>query len=105
MAEGIRILHPTARACILRIPHPGDPATGRRPKPYRIELDSNGEAIISTTIWQRLEEARAAGWPHGLIVANVVASPPKQRLELRRRITSSGAQRRQTLPIVDVGRT
>jgi hypothetical protein len=99
MADGIRIYHPTARSSVLHVPHPGDRSSGRRPKVYKIELDPNGEAIISATIWQRLEEARGFGWPHDLIIANIVGHPPRQRIAVGR------ARRRQTLPIVNVERT
>ena len=74
--SGIRIHHPTKRNCALLIPHPGNGT--RKPKTYRIVLDTEGDCIVSDTIWQRLQEARAAGWPHELIIANVVTTPPRQ---------------------------
>lgn len=80
MAQGIRLHHPTRRSEVLLIPHPGDPHAGRQPKTYRIELDSQGDIIVSETIWQRLEEARSKGWPHELVIANPVAEPPRQRI-------------------------
>lgn len=76
--SGLRIHHPTKRNCALLIPHPG--GESRAPKTYRIVLDTHGDSIVSEIVWQRLEEARAAGWPHELIVANVVSSPPTQRI-------------------------
>lgn len=81
--SGLRLHHPTKTSCVLIVPHPG--GNGRLPKDYRITLDANGDVIVSTVIWQRLEEARAAGWPHGLIVSNVVGEPPKQVLDMRAR--------------------
>lgn len=92
MAQGLRLHHPTQRACVLLIPHPGDPATGRRPKTYHVELDGQGDVIVSETVWRRLEEARAAGWPHGLMLSNVVGNPPKQTIDQRRNV------RRRRLP-------
>jgi hypothetical protein len=74
---GLRIHHPALRACVLVVPHPGDPRTGRRPKDYRVHLDSSGDAIVSETVWTRLLEARASGLSvHELLVLNEVADPP-----------------------------
>lgn len=74
---GIRIYHPVLRSHILRVPHPGDERTGRRPKDYFIQLDAEGNCIVSETVWMRLEEARLSGFSqHGLAVLNVVERPP-----------------------------
>lgn len=79
---GIRIHHPTHKSCILLVPHPGEFRRGlrtynkgRKPKEYRIELDSDGNCIVSETVWMRLQEAKAP-----FIVLNEVLDPPKQTL-------------------------
>lgn len=78
---GVRIHHPELRDCTLLVPHPGDPETGRRPKDYHIRLDSNGDCIVSETIWQRLKEARDSGLStHDFIVMNEVKNPPDLKL-------------------------
>lgn len=73
---GIRIHHPTLREASLLVPHPGDAATGRKGKDYVLRLDSEGNVIVSETVWTRLQEAQAAGANHGFIVLNEVADPP-----------------------------
>lgn len=73
---GIRIHHPQLSSCILLVSHPGDPRTGRRAKDYPIHLDSEGDSIVSETVWRRLREADAAGQRHGFIVLNEVPDPP-----------------------------
>jgi len=75
---GIRLYHPTKRDVTLLIPHPGDPATGRKPKDYHVRLDTTGHVIVSERVWQRLRESEKAGWPHGLVVSNEVKKPPAQ---------------------------
>lgn len=80
--SGLRVHHPTRRNEILAVPHPG--GDGREAKVYKIRLDARGDAIISDTVWARLEEARRFGWPHELVIANVVGTPPRQQLNLRR---------------------
>lgn len=78
---GVRIHHPSARSCVVVVPHPGDPASGRRPKDYRLRIDADGDTIVSETVWRRLEEARGSGAsPHEFFVLNEVAAPPKTRL-------------------------
>ncbi len=79
---GIRIHHPTQRNCILLVPHPGEIRhglrrinKGRKPKDYRIELDSDGNCIVSEVVLQRLQEVTQV-----FIVLNEVASPPTQTL-------------------------
>ncbi len=81
MAEGYRI-HQTDQTLwgtIVLVNHPGDPATKRAPKDYVFRLDGNGDIIVSSTIWQRLEEIKAAGLEHGFVFSNVVGNPPTQR--------------------------
>lgn len=74
---GVRIHHPTLTNAVLIVPHPGDPATGRRPKDYHVRLDSDGNAIVSETVWDRLEQARASGLSeHAFIVLGEVKNPP-----------------------------
>lgn len=74
---GFRIHHPTLRSCVVVIPHPGDPRTGRRPKDYQLTLDSEGDVIVSETVWRRLMEARGSGLsPHEFVLLNEVTDPP-----------------------------
>lgn len=78
MADGIRIKHPTMSDVVLVIPHPGNPETGRQPKDYFVKLDSEGYAIVSETVWGRLQES-AAAIPHPnnqWLLVNTVAEPP-----------------------------
>jgi hypothetical protein len=62
------------RGAVLIVQHPGGPE--RAPKPYFVHLDSDGYAIVSERVWQRLEEAKAAGTDHGLVFSNEVRNPP-----------------------------
>lgn len=83
MANGIRIHHPNPEVWgqTVIVPHPGDPLTGRKPKDYHLRLDADGNCIVSTKVWQRLEEARACGLsPHKFTIVNVVGEPPTQRV-------------------------
>jgi hypothetical protein len=74
--SGLRIHHPTLRDVVLVIPHPGN-AQGRRPKDYHIHIDNDGDAIVSETVWMRLEEARGSGLsPHKFLLMNTVLDPP-----------------------------
>lgn len=65
------------------VPHPGEIRSkwgktinkGRKPKDYRIALDSEGNAIVSETVWKRLQEAGSS-----FIVLNEVKDPPPQIL-------------------------
>lgn len=75
---GVRIHHPTERNCVLLVPHPGEIKglirtrnKGRKAKDYRITLDSDGNAIVSETVWNRLQEAGA-----NFLVLNEVTEPP-----------------------------
>lgn len=73
---GVRIHHPELTNCTLLVPHPG--GNGRRAKDYHIHLDSNGDSIVSETIWQRLQEAKASGLSgHSFVVLNEVPDPPR----------------------------
>lgn len=73
---GIRIHHPKLRSVVLLVPHPGN-ESGRKPKDYRIHIDSEGDSIVSERVWQRLQEAKASGLsPHEFIVMNEVPDPP-----------------------------
>lgn len=81
MAEGFRIHYTdeTYWGSIVLITHPGDMATGRVPKDYVFRLDANGDIIVSSKIWERLEEMKKAGINHGFVFSNVVGEPPTQR--------------------------
>jgi hypothetical protein len=79
---GLRIHHPTERNCTLLVHHPGEIKSfmktrnkGRGPKDYHIRLDNDGNCIVSTVVWERLQEAGA-----NFIVLNEVADPPAQIL-------------------------
>ena len=76
---GIRIHHPTLRACTLLVPHPG--GGDRKAKDYHIRLDGHGNAIVSETVWERLQEARRNGYSdHQLLILNDVPHPPTLRI-------------------------
>jgi len=83
--SGVRIHHPTHKNCIMLVPHPGEFRRGlkiynkgRKAKDYRIVLDAEGNCIVSETIWQRLQEAKAP-----FIILNTVENPPPQYLNMR----------------------
>lgn len=88
---GIRIHHPTLTNCTLLLPHPGDPASGRKAKDYHLRLDANGDTIVSTTVWERIQEAKRAGFDPGFVMVNTVEKPPDLVLSDR---VASGASRR-----------
>lgn len=57
------------------VPHPGD--TKRKLKVYHIHIDDEGDAIVSETVWMRLQQARQSGMsPHDFIVVGEVKDPP-----------------------------
>lgn len=78
--SGLRIHHPELRNCQLVIFHPGTPATattrGRGAKNYHIDIDNDGYAIVSETVWMRLQEAFKGGAHHSFTLINEVADPP-----------------------------
>ncbi len=61
------------RNCVLLVRHPGN-AQGRKPKDYQIRLDNEGDAIVSDTVWMRLQQAA----PHAFLLMNEVPNPPTQ---------------------------
>lgn len=77
---GLRIHHTTLKDCTLVVRHPGGPRPGggqRRPKDYHIHLDSNGDTIVSETVWLRLQEAnKGQTKKHEFVVLNEVPDPP-----------------------------
>ncbi len=74
---GVRIHHPTLRNAILIVPHPGDPTTGRLPKDYHIRIDTHGDAIVSETVWGRLQQAKQSNLSgHDFLVTGEVKDPP-----------------------------
>lgn len=103
---GIRIRHPDPAVWgqTVLVPHPGDPRTGRKPKDYYLRLDSEGCIIVSTTIFRRLEEAKACGLsPHAFVMVNVVEDPPTQGIgsapeQQRRILRQEGAALRELTP-------
>jgi len=88
MAEGVRINHPTIRSETIALHH--DPTTvgkdhrgelnrNRRAKTYYINVDSNGDALVSHTVWIRIQEAQSrsnvAAGQH-FTLQNTVSEPP-----------------------------
>jgi hypothetical protein len=76
---GIRIHHAELRNCTLLVPHPGEIKSflrtknkGRKPKDYHINLDNEGNCIVSETVWKRLLEANVKNF----IVLNEIQNPP-----------------------------
>lgn len=77
MSEGFRIHYNDQKhwGGIVLVMHPGIPGV-RAPKEYVFRLDVNGDIIVSTTIWQRLQEIQASGLDHGFTFMNIVKNPP-----------------------------
>lgn len=80
--SGVRIKHPQLTNCTLVVPHPGGVDINgtpslRRPKDYHVDLDNDGVAVVSETVWKRLEQARIMGMSeHNFLVLNEIADPP-----------------------------
>lgn len=74
----LRATNPPPSGEPLLVPHPG--GDGRAPKVYFLRCDPDGYVIVSETVWSRLEEAAAAGFPHGLEYVNTVEAPPTVQL-------------------------
>jgi hypothetical protein len=73
---GVRIHHREKRDCVVQIPHMGRQSAGH-PKLYNVRLDANGDAIVSPTVWQRLQEALGLlGSPSVFLVLDEVRQPP-----------------------------
>lgn len=55
-------------------------ATAAGPKIYNVTLDSEGDAIVSATVWARIQEALALipGAPQMFLYMNEVQEPPTQ---------------------------
>jgi hypothetical protein len=75
--SGLRIHHAGGLTnCVLIVPHPGN-TQGRKPKDYHVHIDNEGDAMVSETVWKRLEECRASGLSdHKFILMNTVLRPP-----------------------------
>jgi hypothetical protein len=82
------VRHESLRGCVVLIPDPRRPFRVRQPicgacgvehscKTYHLALDGEGCAIVSETIWQRIQ-----GLEHGLTLENEVRRPPRQVLDL-----------------------
>lgn len=78
MATGLRIHHPTLTNGTLKVP--GRTGPDGRQKIYWVRIDSEGDCIVSETVWERLQQAEAAGAQHGFIVLNEVENPPAQTI-------------------------
>lgn len=77
MGVGIKIHHNELRNCTLVIAHPGDASTGRKPKDYFVPIDSEGNSLVSETVWMRLEQARESGVsPHTFFIIGDTENPP-----------------------------
>lgn len=77
--SGIRIHHIELRNCTLLVPHPGEIKSflrkknrGRKSKDYHINLDHDGNCIVSETVWNRLLETKVPNF----IILNEVQNPP-----------------------------
>lgn len=79
---GLRLRHPTARSTKLIIPHPGGGEINRLPKDYHINVDNEGYAIVSETVYKGLQECSGFGFDHQLTFVNEVSKPPTQGLGL-----------------------
>lgn len=91
---GVRIHHRTRRDCVVQIPHLGR-QTPSGPKLYNVTLDAEGDAIVSETVWQRVQEALGLlGQPSVFLVMNQVQEPPALILDTR----APARERRVVLP-------
>lgn len=75
---GLRLHHPTLTNTTLLVPHPGGGEICRLPKDYHIRIDSNGDTIVSKTVWEGLKECAGYGFDHGLVYVNEIDNPPPQ---------------------------
>lgn len=99
---GLRIHHPEIRNATLMIHHKGDVAKRRAPKDYEIKVDAHGDALVSETVWRRLQEAYA-DTPHGFYVLNEVKSPPAQVVDTRLPALERRVFRQIGSEVVDLG--
>jgi hypothetical protein len=73
---GVRIHHREKRDCVVQIPHMGRSQAGH-PKVYNVRLDGQGDAIVSPTVWSRLQEALGLlGSPNIFLLLDEVNTPP-----------------------------
>lgn len=75
--SGLRIHHTSVTDATLIVRHPGGGKgnPNRKPKDYYVHLDSNGDTIVSETVWQRLQQA-FRGQTLPFVVLNEVPDPP-----------------------------
>lgn len=80
---GVRIHHHSERNRVLRIENYGRlirQSDGlMRPKLYHVALDDLGNAIVSETVWERIQQA---GFGNEFLIMNEVARPPGQTVEI-----------------------
>lgn len=86
---GVRLLHATARNCVVTIEHPQRPIPSmlcptcnvrHTLKTYHLWLDDSGGTIVSETVYRRLQEC---GLPN-LAVESEVVKPPTQTIGFNR---------------------
>ena len=75
---GLRLHHPTLTDTTLIVPHPGGGEICPGPKDFHIRIDSEGNTIVSETVWRGLQECKGYGFDHQLAYVNEVANPPTQ---------------------------
>ncbi len=73
---GLRIHHPTERSVVLLVQHPGRGLRRSQPKTIPIHLDEEGNSIVSTGVWEDIQEATVNTPEHHFIVLNEVSDPP-----------------------------
>jgi hypothetical protein len=73
--SGIRIHHANKVSCQVEVLHMGRP-TPTGPKVYRVQLDHDGDAIVSETVWHRLQEAYGLLGYCPFLMLNEVKRPP-----------------------------
>lgn len=86
MADGVRIMatDERLRGAILEIPHPTRMLGTGGHKLYRVRLDGEGAAIVSTVVWGRIKEIMAIDQAAPrFIEVGTVAAPPTQHLSGR----------------------
>lgn len=82
----VRLHHPTLRSCTYRLwepghAHPGAQHGWAKPKMYPLLIDENGDTLVSTTVWYRLQAAGKLGRiEREFIYLNDVPDPPTLRI-------------------------
>lgn len=86
---GVRIHHPTLRHALLAVPSTRPFAAPKwcsqcsethQTKHYHVVLDGDGDAIVSTTVWERIRQIGS----HPFLVMNEVDNPPEVQVGFHR---------------------